>query len=474
MDSQIVGCIICIIIVLCISLLAIAYGLAAQCPPRGTYIALGAAALGTAALGAANIFSDNSVPPRYVGGRDAQNAPHMRKTEKYSAPGEAAACTGDKKPFYGECIVLSEINAINKFKQMQFDDVPMSLDHDNDPVLEYRSDKDFKISTVVHLGQRKLLMGLVSFMADYADKASVVVYAGAAPGYNIIMVADMYPNHQFHLYDVGEFTKEKRPNVFYHDQLFLDNDAAYWANNPDAQSAGVLLVSDIRRSFRTETAFGPTTESIVEDMDDQLRWYNIMKPAGAMFKFRPPFFEPGVTPETLEYLDGDIQFQTRVGRSSTETRLVVGANAKMRTYNVHKYESQCYYHNIVRRKWGSYAVPSVGICPGIDNCYDCALEWKIWEKYLKSQRSQNETITPADIEKLMLHTSKTLKQVLTMPPHGIAPQTPMPERMLTLIQYKKEADWREKRIVKSKIGLNKRLVPRLEKAAKTQKNARKA
>src|SRR5665648_571148 len=74
----------------------------------------------------------------------------------------------------------------------------------SDPELSYRRRNDEE-KTSIHWGQRKLGLVLIHFMTRYWDPSKVenpiVVYAGAAPGINIKIVASFFPEAEFHLYD---------------------------------------------------------------------------------------------------------------------------------------------------------------------------------------------------------------------------------------------------------------------------------
>lgn len=73
--------------------------------------------------------------------------------------------------------------------------------------------------TVVHYGQRKLLLSEIEFLtnvcislpAKLKHKRIVVIYAGAAPGDHIDLLYSMFPFIKFVLVDPAKFSVE--PNV---------------------------------------------------------------------------------------------------------------------------------------------------------------------------------------------------------------------------------------------------------------------
>ena len=75
------------------------------------------------------------------------------------------------------------------------------------PKKPYRRRADEE-KTAIHWGQRKLLMSEIEFLLSTLPKSQqcVVVYAGAAPGTHVRILADMFPSHLFVLVDPAPFT----------------------------------------------------------------------------------------------------------------------------------------------------------------------------------------------------------------------------------------------------------------------------
>jgi len=55
--------------------------------------------------------------------------------------------------------------------------------------------------TVCHWGQRKLLLSEIELLTLHGSQNNPVVYPGSASGTHITRLAEMFPAHQFHLYD---------------------------------------------------------------------------------------------------------------------------------------------------------------------------------------------------------------------------------------------------------------------------------
>ena len=253
------------------------------------------------------------------------------------------------------------------------------------PRLPYSGSRYDRI-TVVHIGQRKLLLSEIEFLTLYGHLAKDVVYAGAAPGTHITLLSKMFPDLTFHLYDPLPFHEslKKYPKIHTHQQLFLNETIDEFVNTP------TLFISDIR-SVDTEgilktgeNANEKIDEGITIDMTRQYEWCIRLKPKMASLKFRLPW----VTKEKITidpkidqtiYLDGNIHYQSWVGKGSTEGRLFTDCT-KNKIYSNLEYEEKMSFHNKVER----IALFNHTEYPGLyDHCYDCSAEVYILEDYIK-------------------------------------------------------------------------------------------
>ena len=185
---------------------------------------------------------------------------------------------------------------------------------------------------IPHLGQRKLLIAEIEFIAEYSHLSNDVVYAGAGPGYHIVQLAELFPKKMFYLYDPREFAPELREakNVKLFKEYFTDKTAALYKNS--------LFISDIR------TSGSNFEEEVMYNMDQQRKWCEIMKPIMASLKFRFPFFSSSLLEERIEYFTGRIMLQPWVGRDSAETRLWTNCK-KYKKYDPQEYTEQMFYYN---------------------------------------------------------------------------------------------------------------------------------
>ena len=249
-----------------------------------------------------------------------------------------------------------------------------------------------------HFGQRKLLLSEIEFLTlvvkdmslEGNTKRVVLIYAGAAPSIHIPILINMFPFvDKFILIDPCKFSfdESKAKGKFeVINECFTNEMAKQLAEK--YSDCELLLVSDIRTANHRVLARLDTELKIEQDMSLQMEWYNILQPYKSIFKFRLPYVgDDKLTKTELDYLDGVVYFQAWEGKTSSETRLIVNKNAKMKTYDCARYEDVLYRFNTVERV----------ICykhdvsaPGIDHCYDCRAEIFILEEYLKHKSRVNE------------------------------------------------------------------------------------
>jgi hypothetical protein len=175
------------------------------------------------------------------------------------------------------------------------------------------------VADAVHWGQRKLFMNELELLTLHAAAGDTVLYAGAAPGKHIAFLADrLFPELTFVLVDPAPFRIRPSARIRLVQGLMTDELAREYSTAPQphprpgagagggdkgerqgegeeeggaaaAAAAGgksqreeqpgeeegaakrVIFVSDIRRTHASE-------DLILEDMLDQQRWHDILRP----------------------------------------------------------------------------------------------------------------------------------------------------------------------------------------------------
>lgn len=244
----------------------------------------------------------------------------------------------------------------------------------------------------IHWGQLKLFMSELQALVYYGDinSFSEIVYVGAAPGEHTYVLAQMFPQFNFHLYDKQNFDRrlEKLKNVKLYKKYFEQEDIDFWKKS----TKQIFLISDIRSlNYQGKSKNKAKAEQIVwENMKLQQSWYEEIKPYAGLFKFKLPYatsynLEQG---KTRSYLDGIIFRQVFQKENSSETRLFTRGMG-YREWNIETYERKISYHNSTIREKSLYKNPidlsnnPVYKEKGFTNNYDSVCSTMILKDYLQ-------------------------------------------------------------------------------------------
>nr|QBK89995.1 MAG: poly a polymerase regulatory subunit [Pithovirus LCPAC101] len=292
----------------------------------------------------------------------------------------------------------------------------------NDETRKYESLREYNSA---HWGQRKLGLMLVQFLTLYWDplvvKYPVVVYVGAADGVNIGLASELFPTIRWRLYDPRPFkitpdkykdidiNGEKEKNIIIYNQLFMDDDASGWAKK-QKQNKNIYFISDIRGEQEGDEGSVSLKNEIEiwENMKSQQRWYEIIRPVHAHFKFRLPYNSENTKSTFKRYvpfLDGDLYKGVWAPHHSTECRLVP-KGYDIKYWDIVSYEEKLFYFNTKVRGITKYYNPYYDIKnkreaeSPIDiengellNDWDSLSETYIWKNYLnKMYGSKADTL----------------------------------------------------------------------------------
>lgn len=285
---------------------------------------------------------------------------------------------------------------------------------DTAPRAQYkRRDWDHK-KTIIHWGQRKLLMSEIMFLTQWGDLSKQVVYAGAAPGHHIPYLSQLFPDHHFTLIDPNPFGAVclQHPQITVINGYFDDQKAKSFAGQD------ILFVSDMRTADYRQMSPLENEQFILKDNETQMRWIELVRPVKSMIKFRCPY--PDVIKTPTKMYQGSIYIQPWAPPTSTETRLVIDRQLIVTDYDNLKYEQQLFYHNTVAR-FADYPQPIKG--EGLDRRFDASAEVLIlgqfltkFPMYLKG-RSLYKTISEMsrEISRNITDTNRTLSTPMKDP-----------------------------------------------------------
>jgi hypothetical protein len=246
------------------------------------------------------------------------------------------------------------------FTKEKFSKIPFDLDEINaseewpvlDTTVPYRHD-----------GQRKLLITEIRFLKKRLNDNAILVYAGAAPGTHIAILAEMFPKMLMYLYDPRDFNSklDEFQNVIIKKDLLTAGAARLFRNtNKDCD---IMFISDIRTSTNEQ---GPTDKDILNDMELQKTLVRELDPVMSLLKFRLPYVNDLDRNKDYDYLGGELWLQPWSPIHSTELRLYVENNNSKEIYSDYRITRVMnFFSDVVRG------------CNFNGLCYDCASEDEI-------------------------------------------------------------------------------------------------
>jgi hypothetical protein len=257
----------------------------------------------------------------------------------------------------------------------------------------YKKSLDECAKKVIHIGQLKLFFAELIFLSIHAKHGDLVLYIGAAPGTHIGMLAELYPDIKFHLWDPRKFNPDLKgkSNIKIYQQYFTDTSAEAYAQDKINR---ILVMCDIRDldigQFKRTGDIEGMDKLVDDDMSMQKRWCQIIQPAFAYLKFRL-----GYNVTKTEYLTGTIYLQP-YSKVSTETRLMTNDYETEILYDNLDFEEKLAYHNAFTRCSGKAfnKYNDIFVKYNLKNCWDNALAMHITALYLKSKllKPTNEEI----------------------------------------------------------------------------------
>lgn len=294
---------------------------------------------------------------------------------------------------------------------------------------------------ILKLGQRKLFFNELEFYTslsssflkskkEKAKKGVTVVYAGAASGIHSTLIAELFPEWQFHYYDTNAFSEDlkKYKNIHIYNQYFTEKEALSFLRSfspsfsPNGEKKKDEKEKEGKLIFLSDIRSGTFEDAVDRDMAMQRKWVEIMKPDACMLKFRLPW-RPGKT----TYFKGDIYTQPRIGPTSTEMRLIFNytpeqwAGDVFCEYDNEKYNDRCFNWQRHQRcafyEIKDFKKLAAGI-PGLCHCYDCWSEIEICSLFLAS-RERSDLKKDDEIIEFMKKVNEHTKSSLNIPPHNL-------------------------------------------------------
>jgi len=241
---------------------------------------------------------------------------------------------------------------------IDYKNIPVSLPYKHIKKV-FGEDKFEKYIINVHKGQKKLYLSELYFLTKVIDKklvkpGTIVVYVGAGPGHHLLKLISLFPQFEYHLYDIV-FDKEleKLPNVKLFLRFFTQQDCAGYKDK------NIIFISDIRNPIIGNIGDCEEDEDsnvkdqntiIIADQKLQEEWVRTIIPYASSLKFRLPWVKNQMD---YKYLDGEIFIQPFKPKNSSESRLFVYDAKSVKTYDCIEYDSKMFFTNrILRHLYG--------------------------------------------------------------------------------------------------------------------------
>jgi cap2 methyltransferase len=279
--------------------------------------------------------------------------------------------------------------------------ISLELDFDKYKVLEYGS---VGKPNIVHDGQRKLLISEMHFLNHYYNEKYTVVYVGAGPGHHIPLLAEFYPNFTFILYDKTKFAFEATPRLIQRNYYFSEKEA----EKIKKEFKTMLFMSDIRNleisKYKNEGDLDINDSIILEDLEKQGKWVEIMEPKASLIKFRLPYKYKTPT----KFYDG-LNYLQPWSPVSTESRLWITDLTKFKLYDNQEIDGKMYYYNSeIRPKSYSNYAELIEKDIKLPNNIDITAELMILEEYKKVSKEKKTIV------ELHFHITKELGKIMNI------------------------------------------------------------
>lgn len=233
---------------------------------------------------------------------------------------------------------------------------------------KYAVDKYNHKTPKYHLGQLKLMITELFFLSKVSKPNNKVLYVGAANGYHIEKLAELFPSLQFDLWDPGHFEVKEGKNIKIFRKFFTDDEANKYAT----EGSNILFMCDMRTLKIAEYKKQNDNEAmdylVMDDMSMQQKWIQIINPIYAYLKFRLPYDIP-----KFKYLKGTIYLQP-YSPLSTETRLLTNNYHSFKEYDSLEFDEKLAHFNYIDK----YQIKT-------DKFKDCMQKYKfknMWDNIL--------------------------------------------------------------------------------------------
>jgi hypothetical protein len=260
-------------------------------------------------------------------------------------------------------------------KEYRSNNIALSIFHEKDLFLEETNNElsielagtGSKLMPIAN-NQKSLLVIETYFLTKSlsqinSDKKVICVYIGGAPGDHISIIGEMFPMVIFHVYDPVEMKCKETSNVRIHQEYFTDEtvDLVLSVKNLETE---VLFISDMRNKDyladpKTNKQLTDNAQMILSDMETQNRWFQKIKPAFGLLRFRPLLQQEAKILEhkgVFEYPTG-VHLSLPFAKPKNNSSFLMTNTQSIGTYYTNDVLNGIKYHNIVIRNSNVYLNP---------------------------------------------------------------------------------------------------------------------
>lgn len=196
---------------------------------------------------------------------------------------------------------------------------------------------------------------LLKAIEDTKASEGTVVYIGGSPGDHLNILAQMFPELKFVVYDPHPMPKiTETVNLVKREELFTDDHCSLF----EKEEGALFMISDIRKKTYKAISDNMTMKEVVEnaqiivdDMESQRRWLKLMKPYFALMRFRPLMKKEAkaLGQTSFVYPTGLHLLMPYSKVKTNSTMLMTHCGLPERTYYHKDFIDRLKWHNIVVR-----------------------------------------------------------------------------------------------------------------------------
>lgn len=247
-----------------------------------------------------------------------------------------------------------------------FDEKNMTTFHSDCKTL--REDEILETKSLPEWSQLKNLVSAFQFFNCFwcADKIPnpKCVIVGAAPGNHLCVLAQAFPQFEYHLYDEAKFDPRLSSfkNIILHQKFFSDVEIEEWREIQLSQQNVFMIFDNRNPAFKKELSDKEKDKIFLQDLRFQEKCISAILPVKSLLKVCfPSNFNP-ITEKSedkihISFFDGIAYRHIYNDKNSKEFSLIPHDGVAMRLWNVPLIEDVIRYHNLYIRQQ-NYILPS--------------------------------------------------------------------------------------------------------------------